>query len=187
MEEKIEDSDGREGYLETDIDELYELVKKNGLVKLKAAAKKFRVKKEQIEEWGRILEEHDLAVLHYPPFGDPVLILKKFKPKAKVKRKGRKIKNKKALFVNILIIIAFLAFVLWYTGGLNIPDITDLSGILDINVMDFLTQNQIYLVLILIIIVVLILIVKMIKGIKKVGKKRGKHGKERGKGKDKNV
>ncbi|NIO21455.1 MAG: hypothetical protein GTN76_12120 [Candidatus Aenigmarchaeota archaeon] len=174
-------------YLETDIDELYEMVKKNGLVKIEAAAKKFNVKREQIEEWGRILEEHHLAILHYPPFGDPVLILKKFKPKAEVKKKGVKIKNRKALFINILIIMVFVFIVLWYTGRLSVPSLPDLSSISGTNILDLLTQNQIYLVLALIIIIVLLLIVTLMKGMKKRGKGKGKHGKKRGKGKDKKL
>jgi len=63
---KTETKQGR-GYLETDVDKLYEMIKKGGIVKVKRAAKKFKVKEDRIEEWGRILEEHDLAILHYPP------------------------------------------------------------------------------------------------------------------------
>ncbi|NIO22407.1 MAG: hypothetical protein GTN38_00075 [Candidatus Aenigmarchaeota archaeon] len=174
-------------YLETEIDELYELVKKNGLVKVKAAAKRFKVKGEQIEEWGRILEEHDLAILHYPPFGDPVLILKKFKPKGKVKEKKPKIKNKKALLVNIVIILVFVFFVLWYTGRLEMLALPDLSSVLadvsETGILDFVARNQIYLVLIIIIIVILV-----VMGVaKKKGKKRRKHVKGRGKGKGKKL
>jgi len=184
-----------EEHLKTEVDELYELIKKNGLVKVKTAAKRFKVKRGQIEEWGRILEEYDLAILHYPPFGDPVLILKKFKPKAEVKAKKIKIKNKRALLVNLAIILVFVFFVLWYTGRLNIPALTDLnvsvpdlSNILDVNnILGLLAQNQIYLVLVLIIIIVLLLIVTMTRAAKKRGKKEGKHGKERGKGKGKKL
>jgi flagellar biogenesis protein FliO len=171
-----------ETYLETDIDELYEMVKKKGLLKVKSAAKKFRVKREQIEEWGRILEEHDLAILHYPPFGDPVIILKKFKPKAKIKHGKFKIKHKKALFVNLIIILAFVIFILWYTGRLyfEIPDLGNaLSGVLGADVLDFFVQNQIYLMLVIIIIIALVLIVTgERRGAKNKGKRRGKHGKK---------
>jgi len=168
-------------YLETDIDELYEMVKKKGLVKIKSAAKRFRLKREQIEEWGRILEEHDLATLHYPPFGDPVIILKKFKPKAEVKHKKVGIKHKKALFVNVVIILAFVLFVLWYTGRLyfEVPDLGNaLTSFLGADVLDFFVQNQIYLVLVLIIIIAFVLIVTAERrGSKKKGKRRKKHGK----------
>lgn len=172
---ELKREEGNGGYLETDIDELYELVKKNGIVKIEAAAKKFNVKREQIEEWGRILEEHHLAILHYPPFGDPVLILKKFKPKAGVKKK--RIKNKRALFVNIAIILLFVLFVSWYTGKLNRPLIPDFSGVSKINMLDFVAQNQIYLVLVLIIIILVLLIATVSKG----AKKRRKHAKAHGK------
>jgi hypothetical protein len=176
----------RETYLETEVDQLYELVKKNGMVKIKAVAKRFNVKREQIEEWGRILEEHDLAILHYPPFGDPVIILKKFKPRAGVKAEKsakRKIKNKKAILINIAILLVFVFFVLWYTGRLGIPfdlgafSLPDLSGVVDVDeILDLLARNQIYLVLVLIIIIVLLLIFTT----KRAGRKKGrKHGKGR--------
>jgi len=176
MEDLIKED---ETYLETEIDELYELVKKNGLVKVKSAAEKFKVKRERIEEWGRILEEHDLATLHYPPFGDPVIILKKFKPKAK--RRKVKIKNKKALFVNLVIILVFMLFIFWYTGLLNleVPDMSNvLTGVLGTDVLGFFAQNQIYLFLALIIIIALVLVVTgERRGSKKKAKGRKKHGK----------
>jgi hypothetical protein len=174
--------------LETEVDQLYELIKKNGIVKVKAVAKRFKVKREQIEEWGRILEEHDLAILHYPPFGDPVIILKKFKPKAgvKVEKTGkRRIKNKKAIFINIAILLVFVFFVLWYTGRLSIPldlgvfSLPDLSGVMDVDeILDILVRNQIYLVLVLIIIIVLLLIFTTKRAGKK-GRRKGKHGEGR--------
>ncbi len=177
---KTETKQGR-GYLETDVDKLYEMIKKGGIVKVKRAAKKFKVKEDRIEEWGRILEEHDLAILHYPPFGDPVLILKKFKPKAGVK-KPRKPRNKKALIINIVIIMIFAVFVLIYTGRLNIFFATNSFVIPDLSTfLGTLLQNQIYLALILIIIVVLLLIVTLRKAVKR-GKRRGKHAKEKNKG-----
>ena len=71
-------------HLETDIDKLYELVRDRGIVKVGDAAKKLKIDDEQAEEWGRVLEEHNLVRLHYPPVGDPVLILKKFKTETKI-------------------------------------------------------------------------------------------------------
>lgn len=190
-----EEEEGGKDYLETDIDELYELIKKNGLIKVKIAAKKFKVDEERIEEWGRILEQHNLAILHYPPFGDPVMILEKFKPKAVLKSKKVDVKNKKALLVNIVIILGFVIFILLYTGWLSMASIPDLSNISDIDVLDIFAQNQIYLVLVLIIIIVVLLIVTMKKMVKKKGRgdgeKEGKHEKKRrekrGKGKNRKL
>jgi len=105
-------------YLETDIDKLYRIISKNGMVRVTDAAKTLKVPKSKIEEWGRILEEHELIMLHYPPFGEPVLILRKFQlsPKIKTKKKG-----KKAMFLNVVIIAVFVFFILLYTGRLRIP------------------------------------------------------------------
>jgi len=162
-------------YLETDVDKLYEMVKRNGVIKVTEAAKRLKVKIEQVEEWGRILEEHDLALLHYPPFGDPVLILRKFKPtKIKTKRKIRK----KPLIVNLAIILAFVFFILVYTGRLDVQSVPDLSQIPSV-----IAQGQIYLTSLLIIIIALLLITT----IRKALKKRGGRKREKGKGKNKKL
>jgi len=61
--------------LETNIDKLYaELLK--GEVKVKDVAKEFGVDPSLVEEWGRILEDHGLAELHYPAFGELVIRVK---------------------------------------------------------------------------------------------------------------
>ncbi len=54
----------------TDIDTLYELINKKGKLTISEVAKGFGVTKEMAEEWGKILEEHDLIKLNYPPFGE---------------------------------------------------------------------------------------------------------------------
>ena len=61
----------------TPIDELLEMVKKNGRIRTKDAAKRFGVSKSEIEEWGKILEEHGLIEIHYPPVGETELRKKK--------------------------------------------------------------------------------------------------------------
>jgi len=65
-----------EGKVKTTIDELYELVKENKVVKLNdALAKKLNVSRSQIESWAVILEEHNLIELHYPAIGEPEIRL----------------------------------------------------------------------------------------------------------------
>lgn len=59
--------------VETPLDELLELIMKRGSVSTALAAKEFKVKENQIEEWARVLEEHDLIEIHYPAFGKPLL------------------------------------------------------------------------------------------------------------------
>lgn len=66
----------------TSLDTLLDLIIKKGRIQLKDAAKVFSVTRAQIEEWAKILEEHDLIEIHYPPLGEPEL-RKKQPPKEK--------------------------------------------------------------------------------------------------------
>lgn len=64
---------GGERKIKTSLDQILELVMEKGSIKIPDAAKKLRVKDKQVEEWARILEEHDLIEIHYPTFGKPFL------------------------------------------------------------------------------------------------------------------
>ncbi len=59
--------------INTSLDSLLELIMASGSIKVSDAAKKLRVKDKQIEEWARVLEEHNLIEIHYPTFGKPFL------------------------------------------------------------------------------------------------------------------
>lgn len=63
--------------LETNIDKLYSLVRREGQLKVREIAKRFGVDASLVEEWGHILEEHGLAELHYPAFGELIIRVKK--------------------------------------------------------------------------------------------------------------
>ncbi|MBU2638024.1 MAG: hypothetical protein KJ955_03560 [Nanoarchaeota archaeon] len=65
------------GRYETDIDRLYRLVNETGRVSVNTAAEVFGLKKEQAEEWGRILESHGLIEIEYPAVGGVQLCKKK--------------------------------------------------------------------------------------------------------------
>ena len=101
-------------HVETDVDRLYELIRERGLLKVGAASKELGIEIDQIEEWGRILEEHKLVKLHYPPVGEPVLILKKFKSdisEIKEKVRKKKLKPRRRVFlINIAILLGFIGF-----------------------------------------------------------------------------
>lgn len=71
--------------LKTNIDRLLSLVKMKGSVRLKDATKEFGVEAERIEKWGRILEEYKLVKMHYPPIGDPKILILKEKKHGKKK------------------------------------------------------------------------------------------------------
>ena len=60
----------RHDITKTPIDDLFDFVNKVNKVKISAAARKFNVNKFQIEEWAKILEEHDMVRIHYPIVGE---------------------------------------------------------------------------------------------------------------------
>ncbi len=105
-------------YMETDVDKLYELARDKGIIKVKDAAKTLGIDSEQVEEWGRILEEHKLVRLRYPPVGEPVIILKKFttdSEKIKELKAKKKLRPAKRIFiVNLVVLLSFAAFVAFY-------------------------------------------------------------------------
>jgi len=57
----------------TDLDRLYNLLQEKKQIRISEIATGFNISKKQAEEWCRILEENELAVLHYPTIGEPVL------------------------------------------------------------------------------------------------------------------
>jgi hypothetical protein len=80
---------GKISYLTTDIDGLYNYILEKKRVSIATAAKRFRAKKETVEDWGKILEDHNMIEMHYPLTGDPILRIPL--PKAE---KGKKVKVK---------------------------------------------------------------------------------------------
>ena len=72
----------RLGISKTDIDSMYELIKEKKAIKVKALAKYFNVSNETILEWGRVLEEANLIKVHYPAFGDAILLINEEVPHA---------------------------------------------------------------------------------------------------------
>ena len=56
------------------IDGLFEIVSKNGHVRADEAARKLNVHEVQIEEWGKILEDHDMITMKKTTFGKFELI-----------------------------------------------------------------------------------------------------------------
>jgi hypothetical protein len=105
--------DGDLPHLETNIDRLYVMVKKNERMSFLQAASEFNVSKEQITSWAKILEDHKLARVHYPIFGSPVI----FSMDAVRDRKSRKASSeeeekhgKKAPKIIIAFIGGFMVF-----------------------------------------------------------------------------
>ncbi|MFH1521740.1 MAG: hypothetical protein ABIF18_02160 [archaeon] len=59
----------------TDLDTLYEILKRKGEIAVDEIGKVFGVSPEIALEWSRVLENGDLATIDYPRFGKPVLTL----------------------------------------------------------------------------------------------------------------
>lgn len=62
-----------EAVVKTNIDDLLDIIKEKKSINIKDLSKKLKVNPEQIEEWGRILEERGLIEMEYPAIGLPRL------------------------------------------------------------------------------------------------------------------
>ena len=86
--------------IETSVDKLVHLVKREGKVTLSRAAQILDVDEQQLEEWVRVLEEHGILELQYPALGEPELVIKRmpqekiFKRKEKIEKHKEKIEKK---------------------------------------------------------------------------------------------
>ena len=87
---KIPSSKLKRSEPETDLDLLYKLLKENKSLRISAISKIFKVSKEVALEWCKILEEGDLAVIYYPTFGDPKVILNSDDEKKEEKQEKEK-------------------------------------------------------------------------------------------------
>ncbi len=108
-------ADGNIPYLETSIDKFYNLVKERQMINFYDAAREFRVDKEQIVSWARILEDHKLAKVHYPVFGSPVILIERERPK-KEGEDGEKGTEEKPSKRTPKIIIALIGGLLIFFG-----------------------------------------------------------------------
>jgi hypothetical protein len=82
-------------YLSTNIDAMQNYVLEKKVVKLADAARKFGVPKKNIEEWGRILEDHNMIEMHYPVTGEPTFRITGYdKLRRGLKRHGKEKKER---------------------------------------------------------------------------------------------
>jgi len=59
--------------LETDVDKLLKIIEEKETISVDNLAKMLNVSEEKVEGWAKVLEEHGLIKLEYPPFGKPLL------------------------------------------------------------------------------------------------------------------
>jgi CBS domain-containing protein len=62
---------------ETEIDKLLKLIEEREKITVGEASKELEVPAVKIRAWGKVLQEHGLIEMHYPIFGDIVLMKKK--------------------------------------------------------------------------------------------------------------
>lgn len=84
------------GQLKTTLDELYFYIQQKGNVTLLQAASKFKVAREKIEEWAKILDEHGLIKIYYPAFTSPQLRSLEWIGEEEEKKRKKKMGGKKA-------------------------------------------------------------------------------------------
>ena len=63
----------------TDLDILYDILKKNKTVRISVVSKTFKIDKDLAIEWAKILESGDLAKIEYPGFSEPRVVFKEKK------------------------------------------------------------------------------------------------------------
>ncbi len=61
------------GVTETAFDKLVDYVNEKETVKISQIAKIFKISAKEAEDWGKILQNHNLLHVHYPTFGEPEL------------------------------------------------------------------------------------------------------------------
>jgi len=66
-------------FVETYLDEILKIVEREGSVSIDEIRKRLEIPENKIEEWGRILEKHNLIEVYYPPVGKPVFKKKEVK------------------------------------------------------------------------------------------------------------
>jgi len=57
--------------VETDIDEILKAVERKGSIGVDEIQQKLVIPEDKVEEWGKVLEKHNLLEVFYPPFGKP--------------------------------------------------------------------------------------------------------------------
>ena len=77
----------------TDIDILYDILKKKKQLKTSTIARAFKVKKVVAMEWCKILESANLAFIDYPGFGEPLIKIKEDE-KELIKKDSKDTKHK---------------------------------------------------------------------------------------------
>ena len=84
---------------ETDLDLLYDLLKEKKELSTGTISKLFKISKEKALEWGKILEDHELAIIEYPAFDDPEIRIniKPVEEQEKTKKEKKLTKDLKSL------------------------------------------------------------------------------------------
>ncbi len=66
-------------FVETYLDEILKIVEREGSVSVDEIRKRLEIPESKVEEWGKVLEKHNLIEVYYPPVGKPVFKKKEVK------------------------------------------------------------------------------------------------------------
>jgi len=80
---------------QTDLDMVYEILKKRKRIDIVDIEEVFKVSPEVAFGWAKILENGDLAVIEYPRFGKPILILMEEESTEGTENEGKKTQKEK--------------------------------------------------------------------------------------------
>ncbi len=93
-DEKIDSFATKVGPHQTDLDVLYEILKRKKRIRVSEILKYFKIKKETAMEWCKILESGELATIDYPGFGESVIQIKQSKNESMDKSLSEESKDK---------------------------------------------------------------------------------------------
>ncbi len=85
----------------TDLDVLYEMLKKRKEIRMESVEQAFRVKPGIALEWFKVLENGELAEINYPRFGKPMLSLPERDERIKERTANKKDKKTKVIIEGI--------------------------------------------------------------------------------------
>ncbi|HIK02382.1 TPA: hypothetical protein H1012_00870 [archaeon] len=91
--------------LQTSIDTFVDEIKKRGKISFSEAQGIFGISEEQVEEWAKLLSEHKDEIgieVHYPTFGEPVIVATAVKKSAEIQQKIAKLEKSSGDLENIL-------------------------------------------------------------------------------------
>ena len=173
-----------DGFLRTEADKLFELVKEKKTIKSADAAEELGRDLEKAIMLAQILEEDNLIKLHYPPIGEPFFVYidsaaKKMQEEEKEEKPPAKSRRGQIKVAGIVAALTFLMFSIAYKNNPELFGTFSMYSISDI----YLDMNSI-LIIATIFAILIIFIMAFSLRMKKRRISNGKGKRKHGKGKE---